>query len=87
VSKIYICHAGADMSTEEGLSEPLGIIGMAYYWSGEWIRSPEEVEGITNDRNPVMKLKPVFGPDIEVYGDMGCFSSIKECEFHIETNA
>ena len=70
--KIFICHAGGDIND----THEIGIIGFAYEWNGEWIRSPEDVEG--RDRNPIMKLNPVFNPDIEVYGDVGCFSTVSE---------
>jgi len=69
--KIFICHAGS--SLENNPSHDNGIIGVAYQWNGEWIRSPSDVEG--RDRNPAMKLKPLFGPNVEVYGDVGCFSA------------
>lgn len=85
MSKIFICQAGADLDTPEGRHEELGIIGMAYYWGGEWIRSPHEVKN--RERNPVMKLRPVFGPNVEVYGDVGCFRSILECEHYMEENS
>lgn len=85
MSRIFICHAGADLDTPDGRHEELGIIGMAYYWDGEWIRPPEEVEN--REPNPVMKLRPVFGPNTEIHGDVGCFSSIEECEYQMETNS
>lgn len=53
----------------------MGIVGMAYVWDGEWIRTPESVEG--KDRNPVMKLRPLWGDDIEVWGDLGCFTKVE----------
>lgn len=76
MKRIYICHAGGRI--EADATHEIGIVGCAYEWNGEWIRTPEEVE--ERDKNPVMKLKPVFGPDIDVYGDVGCFTSVDELQ-------
>lgn len=75
MKKIYICHAGAGVS-DYAVSDRMGIVGMAYFWEGEWIRSPEEVEG--REVDAIMKLRPVFGPHIEIWGDLSCYSS-PEC--------
>lgn len=68
--KLFICHAGTGLPVD--VQGETGIIGMAYIWSGEWLRSPERAEN--RERNPVMKLRPLFGPDIDVWGDVGCFT-------------
>jgi len=73
MKELYICHAGAGL--EKGKQEEMGIIGMVYLWEGEWIRSPEEVEG--RDAEAIMKLRPVFSPEVEVWGDLSCFTPIK----------
>ncbi|PAB31425.1 hypothetical protein CC205_16355 [Pseudomonas savastanoi pv. nerii] len=69
--KLFICHAGAGLPAEE--QDDMGIVGMAYVWAGEWLRSPEWAEG--RERNPVMKLRPLFGPEVDVWGDVGCFTA------------
>jgi len=53
----------------------MGIVGMAYVWDGSWIRSPESTEG--KERNPIMRLQPVFGPAVDVWGDVGCFTAVE----------
>ena len=82
MSEIFICHAGAGLEDSKGIQTEMGIIGVAYYWDGEWIRSPEEVEN--RESNPIMKLRPVFGKNVEVWGDTGCFSSVGECIGYVE---
>lgn len=72
--KLFICHAGTGLPAKE--QDDMGIIGMAYVWEGEWLRSPEWAEG--RERNPVMKLRPVFGPDVDVWGDVGCFTAVEQ---------
>jgi len=54
----------------------MGIIGMAYVWDGSWLRSPESTDG--TERNPVMRLEPLFGPAVDVWGDVGCFTEVEK---------
>lgn len=72
--KLFICHAGGRLPAQE--HGDIGIVGMAYVWEGEWIRSPESTE--RTERNPVMRLRPLFGPDVEIWGDVGCFTAADE---------
>lgn len=72
--KLFVCHAGAGLPPGE--HDDMGIVGMVYVWEGEWLRSPEWVEG--RERNAVMKLRPLFGPDVDVWGDVGCFTEASQ---------
>lgn len=71
--KLFVCHAGTGFPVDR--HDDMGIIGMVYVWNGEWHRSPEWAEG--RERNPVMKLQPLFEPSVEVWGDLGCFTEIE----------
>lgn len=70
MKKLFICHAGGSIPTAE--HDDVGIVGMAYIWEGQWFRSPEATAN--TERNPVMKLRPLFGPRVDVWGDVGCFT-------------
>jgi len=74
MKRLFVCHAGAGFPA--AAQDEMGIIGVVYVWTGEWLRSPEAVE--KKDRNPVMKLRPLFGPEIDVWGDVGCFTEIEQ---------
>jgi hypothetical protein len=70
--KYFICFAGGD--------DEVGQIGVVYEWNGEWIRSPEAVEG--KSKNPIMKLRKAFTDDeFDVWGDTGMFSGILSDEY------
>lgn len=56
----------------------MGITGMAYLWDGEWIRSPEDVG--ERESSPIMKFRPVFDPEIEVWGDTHSFTEASKLE-------
>ncbi|WP_090263218.1 hypothetical protein [Pseudomonas panipatensis] len=74
MKKLFICHAGAGLPAHE--QDDVGIVGMAYVWEGEWFRTPESVEG--RERNPVMKLRPLWGAAVEIWGDTGCFTEAEK---------
>ncbi|RUS67245.1 hypothetical protein CUZ56_01188 [Saezia sanguinis] len=78
MKKIFICHAGRHTVSDSERECDMGVIGMAYVWNGEWIRSPEDVEH--TERDPVMILHPIFNPEIQVWGDVSCFTSIERLE-------
>ena len=67
--RYFVCHAGGDDPRDKN-----GMIGRVYVWRGEWKRSPEQVAN--RDRNPTMKLVPLWGDDFEVIGDAGCFTEV-----------
>ena len=71
--RYFVCHAGGDDPNDE-----TGMIGRVYVWRGEWDRSPEDVAN--RDRNPTMKLVPLWGDEFEVIGDVGCFTEVSFAE-------
>jgi hypothetical protein len=50
------------------------MIGRVYVWKGKWLRSPEQVAG--RDRDPIMKLYPLWGDQFVVQGDIGSFTEV-----------
>ncbi|VTT98783.1 unnamed protein product [Gemmataceae bacterium] len=67
--RFFVCHAGSTDPHDE-----LGMIGRVYIWNGQWLRSPERVAG--RDRNPIMKLRPLWGSKLVVQGDIGSFTEV-----------
>lgn len=65
----FVCHAGGQTP-----ADPQGMIGRMYVWRGEWVRSPEDVAH--RERNPTMKLYPLWGDQFLVEGDTGCFTRV-----------
>jgi hypothetical protein len=49
-------------------------MGRVYSWKREWYVSPEEVGD--SERNPVMKVYPVYVTGGAVRADIGCFTEV-----------
>ena len=69
MDRYLVGHAGGTEPDDDQ-----GMIGRVYVWNGDWIRSPEQVAN--RDRNPIMKLSPLWGDQPVVHGDIGCFTEI-----------
>ncbi len=83
--KYFLCHAGSDYQHRQ---EDIGIIGMIYYWEGEYLEgaSPEDVKD--RDNEPIMKLYSIDGSNSKVYGNMHSFTMLtqKACEDLLKKN-
>ena len=67
--RYFVYHAGGSNPDNDE-----GMMGRVYVWRGEWIRSPQEVAH--NERDPLMKLRPLWGPKVDVAGPTGCFTEV-----------